>query len=70
MCLEDDTMDGSMVVDDSSKVDLLPLSFGISKQVQRTHFRTPLTLLRNSGSTTMWINKLMSAQRNPRLHSG
>ena len=54
---EDDMIEGSMVVDDSSKVDLLPLSFGISKQIQGTHFGTPLTLLLDSGSTTSWMNK-------------
>ena len=33
MCPEDDMMEGSMVVNNSSNVDLLPLSFCISKQI-------------------------------------
>ena len=33
MCLEDDMVEGSMVFDDSSNVDLLPLSFGASRQI-------------------------------------
>ena len=57
MCPEDDALEGSMVVDDSSNVNLLPLSFGMSKQIQGTHFRTPLTLLLNSGSATTWTNE-------------
>ena len=57
MCPEDDALEGSMVVDDSSNVNLLPLSFGMSKQIQGRHFRTPLTLLLDSGSATTWINK-------------
>ena len=60
MYLEDDTLEGSMVVNDSSNVNLLPLSFGMSKQIQGTHFGTPLTLLLDSGSTTTWINKRCS----------
>ena len=52
MHLEDDALESSMVVDDSSNVDLLPLSFGISKQIQGTHSGTPLILLLDSGSTT------------------
>ena len=46
-----------MVIKDSSNVDLLPLSFSMSKQIQGTHFRTPLTLLLNSGSTATWTKK-------------
>ena len=57
MHLEDNAVQGSTFVNDSSKVDLLPLSFGMSKQIQETHFGTPLTLLLDSGSTTTWINK-------------
>ena len=57
MCTEDDTMDGSMVVDDSFKVDLPLLSFSTSKQIQGTHFRKPLTLLLNSDSTATWTNE-------------
>ena len=57
MYLEDDALEGSMVVNDSSNVNLLPLSFGISKQIQGTQFGTPLTLLLDSGSTATWINK-------------
>ena len=56
MYLEDDTLEGSTVINDSPNIDLLPLSFDISKQIQGTHFGTPLTLLLNSGSTTTWIN--------------
>ena len=57
MYLEDDTLKGSMVVDNSSNINLLSFSFGISKQIQGTHFETPLTLLLASGSTATWINK-------------
>ena len=49
--------EGSMVVNDSSKVDLLPFSSGISKQIQGTHFGKPLTFLLDLGSTTRWTNK-------------
>ena len=51
---EDDMMDGSTVIDDSSKVNFLPLSFDMSKQIQGTHFGTPITLLLDSGSTVTW----------------
>ena len=57
MCPEDDTLEGSMVIKDSSNVDLLPLSFCMSKQIQGTYFGTPLTLLLGSGSVATWINK-------------
>ena len=57
VCPEDDTLEGSTVVNDSSNIDLLPLSFGTSKQIQGTHFGTPLTLLLDSGSTATWTNK-------------
>ena len=57
---EDDTLEGSTVVNDSSNVDLLPLSFGISKQIQGTHFGTLLTLLLKSGSTITWIKNIVS----------
>ena len=30
----------------------------MSKQIQGTHFGTPLTLFLDSGSTTTWINKI------------
>ena len=54
---EDDKLEGSMVVDNLPNVDLLPLSFGTSKQIQGTHFGTLLTLLLDSGSATTWINE-------------
>ena len=54
---EDDASKGSTVVNDSPNVNLLPLSFGMSKQIQGTHLGTPLTLLLDSGSATTWINK-------------
>ena len=54
---EDDMAEGSTVIDDSSNVDLLPLSFGMSKQIQGTHFRTLLTLLLDSGSATTWMKQ-------------
>ena len=54
---EDDTLEGSTVVDNSPNINLLPLSFGISKQIHGSHFGTPLTLLLNSGSTETWIIK-------------
>ena len=57
MCSEDDTLGGSMVVDNSSNVNLLSLSFCASKQIQGTHFRAPLTLLLDSDSTATWMNK-------------
>ena len=57
ICLEDDTTEGSMVINNSSNANLLPLSFGISKQIQGTHFGMPLTLLLDSGSATAWTNK-------------
>ena len=57
ICLEDDTTEGSMVINNSSNANLLPLSFGISKQIQGTHFGMPLTLLLDSGSTATWTNK-------------
>ena len=46
-----------MVVHNSSNVDRLLLSFGISKQIQGSHFGTLLTLLLDSGSTATRTNK-------------
>ena len=58
--MDDESVEPSTVDDGQAsepKPDLLPLSFGVAKQVQGTFFGRPLTLLLDSGSTTTWCNK-------------
>ena len=51
---EDDALEGSMVVDDLSNVNLLPLSFGMSKQIQGTHFIDVISTMEHKHSPNQW----------------
>ena len=57
--MDDGSLGSSAVAteDLKSDVDLLPLSFGIARQIQGTAFGRPLLLLLDSGLTTSWMNK-------------